>query len=337
MDGSGPTLLDRSARSDRTPLVELTRYAPAGWRVFLKLEFLNTTGSNKDRSGYAMVEDAIRSRRLRAGMSVVEASSGNASVAIAAAAAPHGCSMTALVPPGMARDKLERQRGYGILIQEASDANGRSDAGYRRQLAKTMASEHPDQYCTLDQFANPVNPRSHEQGTGAECVRQLQAVRPSIGTLGWFIMGVGTGGTITGVSRALRDAGSMTDGARIVAVDPNGSAIGPTLRGEQVDPNGRLEAPDGIGAVECPVNLDRTLIDQAVTLPRAEALVQLGRLRRMEGLLAGPCTGFSLAVLHRIAQLSDDELGDRPRTALLIASDRGEPYLADPAVRAAVA
>lgn len=322
--------------SCETPLVELRNWAPKGWRVMLKLECLNTTGSNKDRSGKAMVDHAVKQGKLREGMSVVEASSGNASVAIAAAAAGYGCGMTALIPPGMAKDKVDRQLGYGVEIKEVTDDRGNSDPDYRRHVARSWEQEHPDRYHTLDQFANPENPNAHQRGTGAECVHQLRRLKPRIGTLGWFIMGVGTGGTITGVARALRDGGAATDRVRTIAADPFGSGIAAHLRGEQWG-GGSLEAPDGIGSAKLPDNLDTAVIDDAITVRRVRALEQIGRLRKLEGLLVGPCTGYALAALLELAEWSDDQLGDQPRTALLLASDRGESYLSDPAVREAVA
>ncbi len=319
-----------------TPLVELKNWAPDGWRVLLKLECLNLTGSNKDRSGRAMVDAAVRDGRLRPGMSVVEASSGNASCAIAAAAAAHGCSMTALIPPGMARDKVERQRGYGVDIRVTTDDQGGSDPDFRRGVARRWELEEPDRFHTLDQFTNPANPLAHQHGTGRECVEQMRHIRPSIGELGWFVMGVGTGGTITGIARALKDGGSATDAVRTIAADPVGSGVAPRLRGEQWA-GGTLEAPDGIGSAKLPENLDTSLVDDAVSVARARALEQIGRLRKLEGLLVGPCTGYALAALLDIASWPEDKLGEQPRTALLLASDRGEPYLSDPAVREAVA
>lgn len=279
--------------------------------------------------------DAAKRGRLRAGMSVVEASSGNASVAIASAAARLGCGMVALVPPGMSPEKLSRQRSYGVEAREMVAEDGSSDAGYRRSAARQLAEQEPDRYHTLDQFANPANPDGHERTTGAEILRQLRSLRPPLRHVDYFIAGAGTGGTITGVARALRGDRSIGRQARVVMADPVGSVLAGAITGKPAKPGG-IEAPDGIGAGFWPANLDRSMIDDAESVPRAEALREVARLRQAEGIFAGPCTGYCLAALRRLAE-REPASGRGACTALIIVTDRGESYLSDPAVRAAVA
>lgn len=323
--------------SPPTPLLELTRLSPQGWRVFAKLESCGLTGSIKDRIALPMIERAEREGRLRAGMAIVEASSGNTAASLAAAAAPRGVRVIALIPSGMAADKLTRLRAYGAEPRDCSALSDGNNPEVRRKLARDMVAAEPDRYCTLDQFANRANVEAHEQGTGREAAEQLAAA--GVDRLDFFASGAGTGGSLTGVARALRRS-AVGSAVRVVLADPAGSALASMLTSDGRG-GGGVEAPDGIGHQVWPPNLDKASLDDALCVTRADALRAVALLRDVEGLLAGPCVGYSIAAILKLAAEETERAGagvERApvRTALVLISDRGEPYLSDPAFRAAL-
>ncbi len=314
-----------------SPLIELSRLGLAGLRIFAKVEWCGATGSIKDRIAEPMIEAAMREGRLRRGMTIVEASSGNTAAALGAAAAPRGLSVLALIPSGIAPAKLARLAAYGCETWDCSGFPDGNNPEVRREIARDMAEAEPDRYCTLDQFANAANVQAHVLGTGREAGEQLAAA--GIERLDLYCAGAGTGGSLTGVTRALR-ASAVGAQTRVVLADPAGSALASMVRGQTYVDAGGVSAPDGIGHKTWPDNLDRSCLADAIEVTRAEALAALARLRDTHGLLAGPCVGYALAALTK---LSGSRGEGEPLTALVLISDRGEPYLADPAYRAALA
>lgn len=312
-----------------TPMMECSAFAPPGWRVFAKLEYFSRTGSVKDRIAGPMIDLAEREGRLRPGMTIVEASSGNTSVALGAVAIPRGYRVVALIPGGMSPDKVARQLAYGVELWDCSHLPDGNSAETRRQLAKRLAADQPDRFCTLDQFANPANIWAQEHRTGREIVDQLSLASPAVERLDLFVAGGGTGGSLSGIARALASTVATRD-ARVVMADPDGSSLADMFFGRPVTP-GRSFIPDGIGKSTWPPNLDRALIDDVRTIPRSAALEAALRFQRTQGLLVGPCAGYCLATILQVAEtfgrLGDD--GGR-RSALVVISDRGEQYLSEP-------
>src|SRR5262245_64943376 len=196
-----------------TPLVRLRRVAPEGAELFAKVEFMNPAGSVKDRPALAMILAAERAGKLKAGAVIVEATSGNTGISLAMIAAVRGYRCMLVMPEDMSLERRYILRAYGaeIVLTPAADGMGGAVQRAMRVLKDTPSSFMPSQ------FKNPANPESHEQGTALEILEQVG------GNLAAFVAGVGTGGTITGVSRVLRK--KLGSKVRICGVEPAGSAV----------------------------------------------------------------------------------------------------------------
>ncbi len=281
-----------------TPLVRLTRLAP---NVAAKLELKNPGGSIKDRPALAMVRAAEASGALRAGSTIVEATSGNTGIALAMIAAVRGYACTLVMPEDMSLERRQVMRAYGAEILLTPAALGMAGAVERAEalLAETEGAFMPRQ------FENPANPAAHEATTAREILDDAGD------DLAAFVAGVGTGGTITGVGRALKRA---RPAVRIVAVEP---ASSPVLSGGKPG----LHRIQGIGAGFVPKNLDRSVVDEIVTVTDAAAEKMARRCAREEGILVGPSSGANLHVACELA-------GRLPGLVVTIACDGGERYFA---------
>jgi cysteine synthase A len=264
-----------------TPLVEIPRFARGAARIFAKLEWLNPGGSVKDRVALAMIEDAESRGLLRAGGTIVEPTSGNTGVALAMLAAVRGYRCVVVMPEGYGEVKARLMEAFGAEVVRTPAKHLMSGA---IQRARDIVAQTPNS-CLPNQFANPVNPRIHYETTGPEI---LDAVP---GPIDAWVTGVGTTGTFTGVARFLSERN-----ARIlkVAVEPQGSILGGGQRG--------CHAVEGVGLSFFPEILDRSLIDEVVTIDDAEAFDACRRLAKEEGLLVGGSSGLSAAGALRIAQ-----------------------------------
>jgi len=271
-------------------------------RVWLKLEGCNPGGSVKDRTALAMVRAEEESGRLRPGGTLVEASSGNTGIGLALIAAARGYGLTLVVPADMSRERRAVLSAYGARLVPTSTQGGMIEAV---ELAAELAQEHPD-FCYTDQFNNPANPLAHETTTGPEVLQQMA------GQIDVLVCGVGTGGTITGISRALK---ARIPRLTVVAVEP---AASPVLSGGTRGKH-RIE---GIGAGFVPRVLDRALIDRVVAVEEGDARFTTRRLAGKEGLLCGPSTGAAVyAAMQEGLQL------DHGANIVVIAPDSGERYL----------
>lgn len=310
----------------QTPLVELSRYArlrlPPGVRLLLKLEMCQPTGSIKDRPAARMVRRAIESGRLRRGQVIVEVSSGNTAVALAAAAARYRCRVRAIVPAGLGAARLARLRMYGVEIDERPEAPGPVQ---RQEIAERTVQEDPSTFASLGQFSNTEHLRAHREETAPEIAGQLTAATAAAGepveTVDVYCAGIGTGASLAGIAEGLIDAGVAPELRRCLA-DPVGSRLAPLLRGEVAPEHLELEAPDGIGASDWGAFVDPATLENAYSISRHDAISEVALLRASEGYLVGPCTGYSLAALRRYAATS----ADATLTALVVATDRGEFY-----------
>lgn len=298
-----------------TPLVRLQRLAhglPA--TVFVKLESRNPGGSVKDRIAWGMVRDAEERGLLHPGRSViVEPTSGNTGIALAMIGAARGYRVVLTMPESMSIERRKLLAAYGAEL--VLTPSGRGMAGAVEE-AERIAAETPDAFLTR-QFDNPANPESHYRTTGPEIESALDGLR-----LGAFVAGVGTGGTITGTGRYLRDAGIS---ARIVAVEPAESPIiSQRLRNEPETP-----APhgiQGIGANFVPRVLDLEILDSVEHVTTADAIAMARRLAREEGLLVGISSGANVVAALRVA--SDPAL--RGTVVVTVAPSTGERYLSTP-------
>jgi cysteine synthase len=288
----------------RTPLVRLANLSPKrGAEICAKLERNNPAGSIKDRPALAMIETAEREGSLRPGATLVEATSGNTGISLAALAAVKGYRCVLVMPEDMSETRRQILRAYGaeVVLTPAQDGMAGAVARAEHILEETDGSFMPSQ------FSNPANPRSHFEGTAEEIWR---ATRGEVDAL---VVGVGTGGTLTGVGRFLR---ARLSELKIVAVEPRASAV---LSGGRPG----LHAIQGLGAGFVPDVLDRTLIDEVITVTDVAADRMVRRLAREEGLLLGPSSGANVHAAVEVAKRM--RKGQRIVTIL---ADGGERYLA---------
>lgn len=307
------TLYSDNAQSiGRTPLIKLNRITDgAGATVLAKIEGRNPAYSVKCRIGAAMVADAEKRGLLGPGKELVEPTSGNTGIALAFVAAAKGIPLTLTMPETMSleRRKLLIAFGAKLVLTEGSKGMGGAIA-----KATEIAASDPDKYVLLQQFKNPANPAIHEATTGPEIWEDTQ------GGVDIFVSGVGTGGTITGVSRYIKNAKGKAITA--VAVEPEASPVlTQTRAGEAVKP-----APhkiQGIGAGFVPDTLDLSLVDQIEQVSNEEAILFARRLAKEEGILSGISCGAAAAVAVRLAKLPENA----GKTIVVILPDSGERYL----------
>jgi cysteine synthase A len=287
-----------------TPVVRLNRLPKAeGAVVVAKVESFNPGGSVKDRIGVSMVEDAERQGRLRPGGTLVEPTSGNTGIGLAIAAAVKGYRLILTMPDDMSVERQRLLARLGAEIHLTPAIEGMTGAVF---AAQELVREHPD-YFMPQQFQNPANPEAHRRGTALEILETLGGER-----LDAFVAGVGTGGTLTGVGEVLRE---KLPGLRIVAVEP---ARSPVLSGGRARPH----AIQGIGASFVPGVLNRSIIDEIMTVRDEDAIAWSRRLAREEGLLVGISAGAAaFAACAVAATLTPAQL------VLTILPDTGERYL----------
>lgn len=303
---------DNSQSIGHTPLVRLNRVtggAPA--TVLAKIEARNPSYSVKCRIGTAMIEDAERRGLLLPGKELVEATSGNTGIALAFVASARGIPLTLTMPETMSVERRKLLSAYGAKLILTEGAGGMKGAIAR---AEELAASDPGRYVLLQQFTNPANPAIHERTTGPEIWNDTD------GAIDIFVSGVGTGGTITGVSRFIK----KTRGKAIisVAVEPAASPVLTQQRsGEPLNP-GPHKIP-GIGAGFVPENLDLSLVDHIQQASNEESIRYARRLAREEGIISGISCGAAVAVAVRYAQ--DPKYAGK--TIVVILPDSGERYL----------
>ncbi len=293
-----------------TPLVRLNRLplqSGCGADVIAKLESFNPSASVKDRIASAMVLAAEQEGTIQPGRTVlVEPTSGNTGIALAMVAAARGYRLILTMPDTMSTERRSMLRAYGAELQLTDGAQGMAGA---IALATELVEEIPEAYL-LQQFDNPANPAVHERTTAEEiwndCDGQLDAL----------VAGVGTGGTITGCARLLKQRNPQL---QVVAVEPAGSAV---LSGRPPGAH-RIQ---GIGAGFVPAVLERDLIDEVMTVSDEEAMDVGRRLARQEGLLCGVSSGAAVAAALRLGQRSEWQ----GRRVLVMLASYGERYLSTP-------
>lgn len=291
----------------RTPMVRLRQVVPNdASEVLAKLESMNPAGSVKDRIALAMIEDAERSGRISPGATIVEPTSGNTGIGLAMVAAVKGYRLILTMPEDMSIERRRLLARYGVEFVLTPAIEGMSGAVY---AAQELVEKNPD-YFMPQQFENPANPEVHRRTTAVEI---LEATG---GRIDAFVAGVGTGGTITGVGRVLREQGIA---ARIVAVEPDRS---PVLRGGRAG----MTAIQGIGASFVPGVFDRSVCDEVEGVSDEDALDMATRLAREEGLLVGVSSGANVVASLRVAK----RLGAGKRVVTVL-PDTGERYLSMPA------
>jgi cysteine synthase A len=303
---------DNSQSIGHTPLVKFNRVAQgAGATVIGKVEGRNPSYSVKCRIGANLIWDAEKRGVLKPGVEIVEPTSGNTGIALAYVAAARGYKLTLTMPETMSIERRRVLAAFGASLVLTPGAEGMKGAVLR---AEQMAAAEPQRYFLPQQFKNPANPAIHEQTTGPEIWNDTD------GAVDVLVAGVGTGGTISGVSRYLK----RTRGRKIVAVavEPKESpVISQKLAGQELKPG--KHGIQGIGAGFIPDTLDLSLVDRVEQIETAEAVEFARRLTREEGLLVGISSGAAAAVAVRLARLPEFA----GKNIVVILPDAGERYL----------
>jgi cysteine synthase A len=303
---------DNSFSIGRTPLVRLNRVTDgAPVTILAKVEGRNPAYSVKCRIGASMIWDAERRGILKPGKELIEPTSGNTGIALAFVAAARGYKITLLMPETMS---LERRKVLKALGAKLILTDGALGMGASIERAEEMVATDPDRYVLLQQFQNPANPEIHFKTTGPEIYEDTQ------GNVDVLVAGIGTGGTITGISRyfKLEKRRPLIS----IGVEPEGSpVIAQALAGEDLHPG--PHGIQGIGAGFIPGTLDLTMVDRVVQAGDDESIEMARRLAREEGMLCGISCGAAVAAAVRIAH----EPAMKGKTMVVILPDAGERYL----------
>lgn len=290
----------------RTPLMELTRIEENEGlqaKIFAKLELFNPGGSVKDRVARAMIEDAEQRGALKKGSVIIEPTSGNTGIGLAAIAAAKGYRIIITMPETMSVERRNLMKAYGAELVLTEGAKGMKGAIAK---AEELAKEIPDSFIA-GQFVNPVNPAAHEQTTGVEIWEDTD------GKVDIFVAGVGTGGTVTGVGRLLK---SKNPGVKIVAVEPKSS---PVLSGGAPG----AHKIQGIGAGFVPDILDTKIYDEIITVENDDAFAAGRLMARTEGVLVGISSGAALWAAKELAKRPEN----KGKNIVVLLPDTGERYL----------
>jgi cysteine synthase A len=303
---------DNSLSIGRTPLVKLNRVvdgAPA--TVLAKIEGRNPAYSVKCRIGASMIWDAEKRGVLKPGKELIEPTSGNTGIALAFVAAARGYPVTLSMPETMSLERRKVLLAFGARLELTEGARGMGGAIAK---AQEIVQSDPDRYVLLQQFDNPANPEIHQKTTGPEIWDDTD------GGMDVLVSGVGTGGTITGISRYFKqDRGKQIIS---VAVEPAASpVITQTMAGEALKPG--PHKIQGIGAGFIPRNLDMSIVDRVELVTNEEAIEMARRLAREEGILCGISCGAATAVAVRLAKREEF----RGKTIVVVLPDSGERYL----------
>ena len=292
-----------------TPLLKLNRFAAVenlGAEVYAKLEYFNPAGSVKDRIAYAMITDAEKSGALKPGSVIIEPTSGNTGIGLAAVAAARGYRIIIVMPETMSVERRQLMKAYGAELVLTEGAKGMKGAIAK---AQELAAQTPDSFIP-GQFTNPANPSAHRATTGPEICNDTD------GTVDIFVAGVGTGGTLTGVGEYLK---SQNPNVKVVAVEPAGSPV----LSKGVAGAHKIQ---GIGAGFVPDTLNTKIYDEIITVENEDAFATGRELARKEGLLVGISSGAAVWAAAQLAKRPENQ-GKR---IIVLLPDTGDRYLSTP-------
>lgn len=292
-----------------TPLLRLSRYEQANrltGELLAKLEGFNPSGSVKDRIAWAMIQDAEKAGILKPGATIIEPTSGNTGIGLAAVAAAKGYKVILTMPETMSMERRKLMRAYGAQLVLTEGAKGMKGAIAR---AQALAAQIPGSFLP-GQFVNPANPAAHYEGTGPEIWRDTD------GKVDFFVAGVGTGGTISGTGSYLKQKNPQI---RVIAVEP---ASSPVLSGG----TSGAHKIQGIGAGFVPETLDTRIYDEIIQVENEAAFAAGREIARTEGILAGISSGAALWAAAQLLRRTEN----RGKTVIVLFPDNGDRYLSTP-------
>jgi cystathionine beta-synthase len=294
-----------------TPVIEVTRIDCGPCRLFLKLESMNPSGSIKDRPARTMIETAEREGKLRTGGTIVEATAGNTGLGLALVGARKSYRTLLVVPDKMAREKVLHARAMGAEVVITRSDVGKGHPDYYQDLAEAITRRTANAFF-VNQFANPANPLAHETTTGPEILSQMQ------GDVDAIVVGVGSGGTLTGIGRFMQRASPRT---QMILADPQGSVLAPMVETGRM-PQAGSWAVEGIGEDFVPPNADLSLVRKSYSISDSESFATARELLLQEGVLAGSSSGTLMAAALRYCRAQSE----RKRVVSLVC-DSGAKYL----------
>jgi cystathionine beta-synthase len=293
-----------------TPMVELTRFDTGPCRLFVKLENQNPGGSIKDRIGKSMIEAAEKDGRLKPGGLIVEATAGNTGLGLAQVGILKGYKLLLVVPDKMAREKIQHLRAMGVDVRITRSDVGKGHPDYYQDVAERIAKENNGFF--VNQFANPANPKAHEDGTAPEIWEQMDHDVDAI------VVGVGSGGTMTGIGRYFARVSPTT---QMVLADPVGSILAPLVKTGKMVEAGSWTI-EGIGEDFIPPNCELSLVKTAYAISDKESVEAARALLSKEGILGGSSSGTLLAAALRYCREQTT-----PKRVVTLVPDNGNKYL----------
>ena len=295
-----------------TPLVEVRRLETGRSRLFLKLENQNPGGSIKDRIALSMIDAAEREKKIQPGTLIVEATAGNTGLGLALVAAQKGYRLLIVVPDKMSQEKIFHLRALGAEVRLTRSDVTKGHPAYYQDMAARITRETPGAFY-VNQFGNEANPEAHEKTTGPEIWVQMGQKVDAV------VCGVGTGGTITGLSRFFAKVSPPT---QMVLADPEGSILAPLIKTGKIPGAVGSWVVEGIGADFVPPVCDLSHEKKAYSVPDKEALLTCRELLRKEGIMAGTSTGTLVAAALRYCRESAE-----PKHVVSLVCDSGNKYL----------
>ncbi|MGO8868678.1 MAG: pyridoxal-phosphate dependent enzyme [Alphaproteobacteria bacterium] len=295
-----------------TPMVELMRLERGRSRLFVKLESQNPGGSIKDRIGRSMIEAAERQGRLKPGGVLIEATAGNTGLALALVAAQKGYRLILPIPDKMSQEKIFHLRALGAEVILTRSDVGKGHPEYYQDMAERLARETPGAFY-VNQFANPANPQAHEETTGPEIWSQME------GRLDAVVCGVGSGGTLTGLSRYFAKTAPAVE---MILADPEGSVLAGYVETGKVAKVSGSWLVEGIGEDFLPPVADLSRVKRSYVIPDREALLVCREVLRKEGILAGTSSGTLIAAALRYCREAST-----PKRVVTLVCDSGNKYL----------
>lgn len=294
-----------------TPMLELTGFDTGPCRLFVKLESANPGGSIKDRIALSMIEAAEADGRLKPGGTIVEATAGNTGLGLAQVGVLKGYRLLLVVPDKMAREKIQHLRALGVDVRLTRSDVGKGHPEYYQDMAERLAAAIPGAVY-INQFGNPANPKAHETTTGPEILEQMG------GDVDAVVVGVGSGGTLTGIGRYMAGASPKT---KMILADPEGSILAPLVNeGRKVEPGSWVV--EGIGEDFVPDVCDLSLVAKAYAIPDRESIAAAHELLARAGILGGSSSGTLLAAALRYCREQTE-----PQRVVTLVCDTGSKYL----------